>query len=55
MVLVLDGDSLNMSVYNPPQRARDLMEKIAWSEGLFWRELSFRERNHGRIGEGESR
>lgn len=38
MVLVLERDSLNMSVYNPPKRARDIMEKIAWSEGLFWRE-----------------
>lgn len=37
MLLVFDWDCLNLSVYNPPEKARRLLEKIAFSEGLFWR------------------
>ncbi len=36
-LLVLDGDSLNLAVYNPSKEFKALGEKIAWSEGLFWR------------------
>ncbi len=38
MLLVFDRDCLNLSVYNPPQKVQPVMEKIAFSEGLFWRE-----------------
>lgn len=37
MLLVFDWDCLNLSVYNPPEKAQRLLEKIAFSEGLFWR------------------
>lgn len=37
MLLVFDWDCLNLSVYNPPEKAQWLLEKIAFSEGLFWR------------------
>ncbi len=37
MLLVLDWDCLNLSVYNPPQKTHQLFEQIAFSEGLFWR------------------
>ena len=37
MLLVFDCDCLNLSVYNPPKKARLLLKQIACSEGLFWR------------------
>lgn len=37
-LLVFDWDCLNLSVFNPTESMRSLMEKIALSEGLFWRE-----------------
>ncbi len=37
MLLVFDGDSLNLTVYNPPKRVRQLIKQIAFSESLFWR------------------
>ena len=37
-LLVFDWDCLWLSVYNPPERVQFIMEKIAFSEGLFWRE-----------------
>ena len=37
-LLVFDWDCLNLSVYNPTESMKSLMEKIALSEGLFWRE-----------------
>jgi hypothetical protein len=36
-LLVMDGDSLNLSIYNPTAKLRRLLEQIARSEGLFWR------------------
>lgn len=39
-LLVLDGDCLHLSVYNPPERVRALMERLALSEGLFWRAVT---------------
>lgn len=36
-LLVFDWDCLNLSVYNPSDKAQSIMEKIAFSEGLFWR------------------
>lgn len=36
-LLVFDFDCLNLAVYNPPERVRGIMEKIAGAEGLFWR------------------
>lgn len=35
--LVFDRDCLNLSVYNPTENMKTLMEQIALSEGLFWR------------------
>ncbi len=40
-LLVFDWDCLNLGVYNPSERARSIMEKIAFSEGLFWREGAY--------------
>ena len=37
VLLVFDWDCLNLSVYNPPEKAQSIMERIAFSEGLFWR------------------
>ena len=31
------GDCLNMSIYNPDEEMRNLFERIATSEGMFWR------------------
>lgn len=36
-LLVFDWDSLNLSIFNPSETMSLLMEKIAGSEGLFWR------------------
>ena len=36
-LLVFDWDCLNLAVYNPSEKAQPIMEKIAFSEGLFWR------------------
>lgn len=37
-LLVFDWDCLNLSVYNSTENMKTLMEEIALSEGLFWRE-----------------
>lgn len=37
MLLIFDWDCLNLSVYNPPEKAQHLFDRIAFSEGLFWR------------------
>ena len=34
-LLVFDWDCLNLSVYNPSDKAQSIMERIAFSEGLF--------------------
>lgn len=47
MLLVFDWDSLYLAVYNPPQRAHELMKQIAASEGLFWRAASGRMKQIG--------
>lgn len=36
-LLVFDWDCLNLAVYNPSEEVQSIMEKIAFSEGLFWR------------------
>ena len=36
-LLVFDWASLNLSVYNPSEKVQSMMEKTAFSEGLFWR------------------
>lgn len=36
-LVVLDGDSLNLSVYNPSPSMQALLVALAQSEGLFWR------------------
>lgn len=36
-LLVFDWDCLNLSIYNPSEKVQSIMEKIAFSEGLFWR------------------
>lgn len=37
MLLVFDRDCLNLSIYNPSKETHNLFEKLARSEGLFWR------------------
>lgn len=37
VLLVLHKDSLTMEVYNPPESVQAILERIAFSEGLFWR------------------
>ena len=39
-LLVFDWDCLNLAVYNPSEKSKPIMEKIAFSEGLFWRKAS---------------
>lgn len=39
-LLVFDWDCLNLSVYNPSKEVQIIMEKIAFSEGLFWRKAA---------------
>ena len=39
-LLVFDWDCLNLSVYNPSEKAQSIMERIAFSEGLFWRKAT---------------
>lgn len=36
-LLVFDWDCLNLAIYNPPEKVQSIMEKVAVSEGLFWR------------------
>ena len=36
-LLVFDWDCLNLAVYNLSEKAKSIMEKVAFSEGLFWR------------------
>lgn len=36
-LLVFDWDCLSLSVYNPSEKVQQLLEQIAFSEGLFWR------------------
>lgn len=36
-LVVFDWDCLSLSVYNPSEKMQTLMEKVAFSEGLFWR------------------
>lgn len=40
VLLVFDWDCLNLSVYNPAEDIQSVMKKIAFSEGLFWREAA---------------
>lgn len=37
MLLVFSWDSLNIDIYNPPEDVMELLDKIASSEGLFFR------------------
>ena len=37
VLVVFEWDCLNLSVYNPSEKVQTLMQKIAVSEGLFWR------------------
>ena len=36
-LLIFDWDCLHLTVYNPSEEFGSLAERIAWSEGLFWR------------------
>jgi len=36
-LLVFEWDCLNLSVYNPSEKIQSIIDKIAFSEGLFWR------------------
>lgn len=36
-LVVFEGDSLNLSIYDPAVKVQSIMERIAVSEGLFWR------------------
>lgn len=40
VLVVFDWDSLHLSIYNPPENVQAIMEKIAVSEGLFWRKAA---------------
>lgn len=37
VLVVFEWDNLNLTVYNPSKEIQALMQKIACSEGLFWR------------------
>lgn len=37
VLIQLEGDCLNMSVYNPDENMCKLLEQISLSEGMFWR------------------
>lgn len=37
VLVVFEWDCLNLSVYNPSEEIQAIMEKITFSEGLFWR------------------
>ena len=36
-LLIFDWDCLHLTVYNPSEEFGSLAERIAWSEGVFWR------------------
>lgn len=37
VLLVIDGDCLNRTIYNPDERMRLILKDIAASEGMFFR------------------
>ena len=39
VLIQFGGDCLNMSIYNPDEEMRNLFERIATSEGMFWRKV----------------
>lgn len=36
-LIVFAWDCLNLSVYNPPENLQSVLEKLSFSEGLYWR------------------
>lgn len=36
-LVVFEWDCLNLSVYNPSEKMQAIMERLSFSEGLFWR------------------
>lgn len=42
-LVVFEWDCLNLSVYNSPEEVQSIMQKIAASEGLFWRKSEVNE------------
>lgn len=39
-LVVFEWDCLNLSVYNPSEKMQAIMERLSFSEGLFWRKSS---------------
>ena len=39
-LLQFEWDSMNLSIYNPDEEMRELLEQIAWSEGMFFRQAA---------------
>ena len=39
-LLQFEWDCMNLSVYNPDEEMRELLEQIAWSEGMFFRQAA---------------
>lgn len=39
-LLQFEWDCMNLSIYNPDEEMRELLEQIAWSEGMFFRKAA---------------
>ena len=39
-LLQFEWDCMNLSIYNPDEEMRELLEQIAWSEGMFFRKAT---------------
>ena len=39
-LLQFEWDCMNLSIYNPDDEMRELLEQIAWSEGMFFRQAA---------------
>ena len=39
-LLQFEWDCMNLSIYNPDDEMRELLEQIAWSEGMFFRKAT---------------
>lgn len=54
VLIQVDGDCLHLSVYNPDEEICMLFEKIAISEGLFWRRSEEKSKKHRPINKRKS-
>lgn len=39
-LIQFEWDCMNLSIYNPDEEMRELLEQIAWSEGMFFRQAA---------------